>query len=80
MKGNKIIMVDRAVAGITLVRVNGKLFGLPLKYGNSRRSNINSIWRFEPCAKLRYLWSVRRFDLYACLARELGACRQASLS
>jgi hypothetical protein len=65
MKGNKRIMVDRAVAGITMVRVNGKFLGLPLKYGNSRGLDFNSIWRFELCAELRYLWSMRRSDLYA---------------
>ncbi len=35
--------------------------------GNLKHSTCDSIWRLEPCAELRYLRSMRRSDLYACL-------------
>jgi hypothetical protein len=34
MKGNKRIMVDKAVAGVIMMEGKGKFLGLPLKYEN----------------------------------------------
>ncbi|UCB44006.1 MAG: radical SAM protein [Dehalococcoidales bacterium] len=45
----------------------------PLKMGNLRESSFQSIWRLEPCAELRYLRSMRRSDLSACINCELKA-------
>jgi radical SAM protein with 4Fe4S-binding SPASM domain len=62
--------------GICSISPRGDVFPcvmFPMKLGNLRQSNFNSIWRLEPCDELRYLRSMRRSDLIACSACEIKA-------
>jgi radical SAM protein with 4Fe4S-binding SPASM domain len=66
----------KAGKGMCSVSPNGDVFPcimFPLKLGNLKQTKFEIMWRLEPCAELRYLRSMRRTDLYACVKCHLAA-------
>jgi len=72
----------KAGKALCVVSPRGDVFPctiFPLKLGNLKQSSFDKIWRLEPCAELRYLRSMRRTDLYACIKCDLAAyCRRCT--
>ena len=69
-------LLCQAGRGICSISPNGDIFPcimFPMKLGNLKHSTFNSIWRLKPCAERRYLRSMRRSDLYACMKCERSA-------
>ena len=65
----------KAGKGLCSVSPGGDVFPcimFPLKLGNLKHSKFEVMWRLEPCAELRYLRSMRRTDLYACVKCDLA--------
>lgn len=71
--GPDVCKAGRSICAISPLGDVSPCAMFPLKMGNLRESSLESIWRLEPCAELRYLRSMRRSDLSACINCELKA-------
>jgi radical SAM protein with 4Fe4S-binding SPASM domain len=64
----------KAGKGLCSVSPGGDVFPcimFPLKLGNLKQTKFDVLWRLEPRAELRYLRSMRRTDLHACVKCDL---------
>ena len=64
-KAGDQVLINKAMGRVIMINGITKLLSLTLKIQNLIQSGFDSIWQLEPCAKLRYLWSMRRSDLCA---------------